>query len=427
VHPNGFRLGIIKGWESRWFADRNYKDLFAEDRKLRDTIRKRLYNAGISRIEIERVAGTQVGITIHTARPGIVIGKSGESVERLRADLERMLGAKKKVRLNIVEIRNPDVDAYLVAKSVAEQLEKRVSFRRAMKQAVQKAMRANAKGIKIVMGGRLGGAEIARTEKEVEGSVPLQTLRANIDYGLAEAHTTFGVIGVKVWIYHGDILPERVRTEGPQAIPQAVPAGVGGERGGPRDRGGRGGERGGLRSGDRGERGGPRGVGERGGPSGERRPRPSGGPGAGIGERRPRPVGAAGGAGERRPRPTGGPSGVGGPISGGVTTGARGTRAAASSAPDGGTGGDRRTHGAYVGEHKGPGSEREPRELPTGMIETGVGPNLPSSGPVTPSPAGEPEFPAPTANEAANPVAPAKPDVPPGAPEESEGTKGSDE
>jgi small subunit ribosomal protein S3 len=410
VHPNGFRLGIIKGWESRWYADRNYKELFAEDRKLRDTIRKRLHNAGISRIEIERVAGTQVGITIHTARPGIVIGKSGESVERLRQDLERMLGAKKKVRLNIVEIRNPDVDAYLVAKSVAEQLEKRVSFRRAMKQAVQKAMRANAKGIKIVMGGRLGGAEIARTEKEVEGSVPLQTLRANIDYGLAEAHTTFGVIGVKVWVYHGDVLPERVRTEGPQAIlpaaaPTGAPGGERGERGGPRERGGRGGERGPFRG------GGPRGVGggERGAPSGERRPRPAGATGAGSG------------AGERRPRPAGGPGG------GTVTTGARGTRAASSSAPGGGTGGDRHSRGAYVGEHKGPGPEREPRELPSGAIETGVGPNLPSSGPVAPSPAGEPEFPAPTANERLNPVEPAKPDVPQGAPQESEGNTGSDE
>ena len=188
VHPTGFRLGIIKGWDSRWYADKTYKDLLAEDRKLRDGIRKRLANAGISHIEIERVAGTQIAVTIHTAKPGIVIGKSGESVERLRQDLERL--TKKKVRLSIVEIRTPELDAYLVARSIADQLEKRVSFRRAMKQAVQKTMRAGAKGVKVVMGGRLGGAEIARVEKESEGSVPLQTLRADIDYGLAEAHTT---------------------------------------------------------------------------------------------------------------------------------------------------------------------------------------------------------------------------------------------
>ncbi len=207
VHPTGFRLGIIKGWESRWYAGRNYKDLLAEDRKLRDAIRKRLANAGISRIEIERVAGTQIAIAIHTAKPGIVIGKSGESVDRLRSELETL--TKKKVRLSILEIRNPEVEAFLVARSIADQLEKRVSFRRAMKQAVQKAMRGNAKGVKIVLGGRLGGAEIARVEKESEGSVPLQTLRADIDYARTEANTTFGTIGIKVWIYHGDVLPER--------------------------------------------------------------------------------------------------------------------------------------------------------------------------------------------------------------------------
>ena len=232
--PHGFRLGVIKGWDSRWYAGRNYKDLLAEDRKLRAAIRKRLANAGVSRIEIERVAGTQIAVTIHTAKPGIVIGKSGESVERLRQDLERL--TKKKVRLNILEIRNPDVDANLVARSIAEQLEKRVSFRRAMKQAVQKSMRAGAKGIKVVGGGRLGGAEIARAEKEVEGSVPLQTLRANIDYGLAEAHTTFGIIGVKVWIYHGEVLPEKERAEGWGPADAAL-APAPGERGGRGDRG----------------------------------------------------------------------------------------------------------------------------------------------------------------------------------------------
>jgi small subunit ribosomal protein S3 len=259
VHPIGFRLGIIKGWDSRWYADKTYKDLLAEDRKLRDIIRKRLANAGISRIEIERVAGTQIAVTIHTAKPGIVIGKSGESVERLRQDLERQ--TKKKVRLSIVEIRTPELDAYLVARSIADQLEKRVSFRRAMKQGVQKTMRAGAKGIKVVMGGRLGGAEIARVEKESEGSVPLQTLRADIDYGLAEARTTYGVIGIKVWIYHGDVLPERQGERVSQGV--SAPATARPEHG--ERRGGRGGERG-----DRGDRG------DRGGPRGDRGPRTGG-------------------------------------------------------------------------------------------------------------------------------------------------------
>jgi small subunit ribosomal protein S3 len=305
VHPTGFRLGVIKGWDSRWYADKTYKDLLAEDRKLRDIIRKRLANAGISRIEIERVAGTQIAVTIHTAKPGIVIGKSGESVERLRQDLERQ--TKKKVRLSIVEIRTPELDAYLVARSIADQLEKRVSFRRAMKQGVQKTMRAGAKGIKVVMGGRLGGAEIARVEKESEGSVPLQTLRADIDYGLAEAHTTYGVIGIKVWIYHGDVLPERQGERVSQGVSSpAAERGDHGER-----RGGRGGERG-----DRGDRGGPRGDrgpraggerGDRGGPrtGGTGGPRTGGARSGGAGGPR---TGAAGGAprAPRTPRPAAG-------------------------------------------------------------------------------------------------------------------------
>jgi small subunit ribosomal protein S3 len=284
VHPTGFRLGVIRGWDSRWYANRNYKDLLAEDQRLRKLIQTRLANAAVARIEIERVAGTQLAVTIHTAKPGIVIGKSGESVERLRQLLERE--TKKKVRLTILEIRNPEVEAVLVARNIAEQLEKRISFRRAMKQAVQKAMRGNVKGIKVLVGGRLGGAEIARSEKEVEGSVPLQTLRANIDYGQAEAHTTFGVVGVKVWIYKGDVLPERQRESGffaQQAA--AVPAGPGDER--PARSGERAPRGGGRFAG--GERGG-RGAGERGGrtasgPGGERRPprprtgAPSGAPG----------------------------------------------------------------------------------------------------------------------------------------------------
>jgi small subunit ribosomal protein S3 len=221
VHPTGFRLGVVKGWQSRWYAERDYKDLLAEDFMLRKQIQKELANASISRIEIERAAANQVSVTIHTAKPGIVIGKSGEKVDRLRAALE--VKTKKRVRLNIVEIRQPELDAYLVGRSIAEQLEKRVSFRRAMKQAVQKTMRANAKGIRVIIGGRLGGAEIARSEKEVEGKIPLHTLRADIDYGLTEAHTTFGVIGIKVWIYKGDILPSKRREGGEAQQETALP------------------------------------------------------------------------------------------------------------------------------------------------------------------------------------------------------------
>lgn len=281
VNPTGFRLGVIEGWQSRWYARRDYKDLLAEDRKIRAQINKKLYNAAVSKIEIERVAGN-IAVTVHTAKPGIVIGRSGAEVEKLRLEVEKATG--KKVRLSIHEIRTPEVDAVLVARSIAEQLEKRVAFRRAMKQAVQKAMRANAKGIKVVCGGRLGGAEIARVEKEVEGSVPLQTLRANIDYGLAEAHTTMGLIGVKVWIYHGDVLPEKARQAGLGAA-QATQVSQSGERHG----GGERAERGERRGGPGGERRGGPGGERRGGPGGERR----GGPG---GERRgpARPTSASG-------------------------------------------------------------------------------------------------------------------------------------
>jgi len=267
VHPTGFRLGVVKGWQSRWYAERDYKDLVAEDRLLRETIRKELANASVSRIEIERAAANQVSVTIHTARPGIVIGKSGEKVDRLKATLEAK--TKKRVRLNIVEIRQPELDAYLVGRSIAEQLEKRVSFRRAMKQAVQKTMRANAKGIRVIVGGRLGGTEIARSEKEVEGKIPLHTLRADIDYGLTEAHTTFGVIGVKVWIYKGDILPNK-RREAAEVQQEALTPLA------PRER--------------------AEGRGERRAPRGERTPRPQGERPQG-GERQPR--------GERTPRPQG--------------------------------------------------------------------------------------------------------------------------
>jgi len=309
VHPTGFRLGVVKGWQSRWYAERDYKELLAEDLKIRSTIQKELANAAVSHIEIERAAANQVTVTIHTAKPGIVIGKSGEKVDKLRSTLEAQ--TRKRVRLNIVEIRQPELDAYLVGRSIAEQLEKRVSFRRAMKQAVQKTMRANAKGIRVVIGGRLGGAEIARTEKEVEGKIPLHTLRADIDYGLAEAHTAFGVIGIKVWIYKGDILPSKRREPGePQeaAQPSFTPRErtEGGERRG--ERRGRG-ERGGERA-PRGER--PQGqAGER-APRGERSARPQGErPARPQGERPQRPQGerpprgerSQAQGGERAPRP----------------------------------------------------------------------------------------------------------------------------
>ena len=297
VHPIGFRLGVVKGWQSRWYAERDYKDLLAEDFKLRKLIQKELSNASISRIEIERAAANQVTIIIHTAKPGIVIGKSGEKVDRLRATLEKL--TRKRVRLNIIEIRQPELDAYLVGRSIAEQLEKRVSFRRAMKQAVQRTMRANAKGIRIVCGGRLGGAEIARTEKEIEGKIPLHTLRADIDYGLVEARTTFGVIGIKVWIYKGDVLPNKRRemTEAPSEAPSSFTTNERGE---------------GDRRGDRRpQRGAPRGdrpQGERGPrtdrPQGERGPRTDR-PQGERGPRTDRPQGERGPRTDRAPRPQG--------------------------------------------------------------------------------------------------------------------------
>ncbi|WP_027718589.1 30S ribosomal protein S3 [Desulfovirgula thermocuniculi] len=206
VHPKGLRLGIIKDWDAKWFADkRNFANLLIEDVKIRRYIKEKLYAAGISRIVIERAAN-RVRVTIHTAKPGIVIGRGGAEVENLRKELEKMTG--KQVHLSIVEIKVPELDAQLVAENIAAQLEKRVAFRRAMKQAVARAMRMGAKGIKVCVGGRLAGAEIARTEWYSEGKVPLHTLRADIDYGFAEADTTYGKIGVKVWIYKGEVLPE---------------------------------------------------------------------------------------------------------------------------------------------------------------------------------------------------------------------------
>ena len=205
VNPHGLRIGIIKDWDTKWYAnDKNFSELLVEDVKLRKFVKKKLYISGISRIEIERAAN-KIKVNVNTAKPGLVIGKGGAGIEELRKELERMTG--KSVLINITEIKVPEMDAQLVAENIASQLEKRISFRRAMKQAMSRTMKLGAKGIKTAVAGRLGGAEIARTEHYHEGTIPLQTLRADIDYGFAEADTTYGKIGVKVWIYKGEVLP----------------------------------------------------------------------------------------------------------------------------------------------------------------------------------------------------------------------------
>lgn len=205
VNPVGLRVGIIRDWESKWYAGKDFGTLLMEDVKIREYLKGKLKDSSVSRIEIERAA-SRVNVTIHTAKPGMVIGKGGAEVEVLRSAVTTIAGGKK-VHININEIKHPELDAILVAESIAQQLERRVSFRRALKQAIQRTMRSGAKGIKTQVGGRLGGAEIARSEGYSEGTVPLHTLRADIDYGTAEAHTTYGRIGVKVWIYRGEVLP----------------------------------------------------------------------------------------------------------------------------------------------------------------------------------------------------------------------------
>ncbi|MFD1067356.1 30S ribosomal protein S3 [Oceanobacillus locisalsi] len=204
VNPTGLRIGVIKDWESKWYAGKDYADLLHEDIKIREYLDERLKTASVSSIEIERAAN-RVNITIHTGKPGMVIGKGGSEVEALRKSLNNLTG--KRVHINIVEIKKVDLDATLVADNIARQLENRISFRRAQKQSIQRAMRAGAKGIKTQVSGRLGGADIARAEYYSEGTVPLHTLRADIDYGTAEADTTYGKLGVKVWIYRGEVLP----------------------------------------------------------------------------------------------------------------------------------------------------------------------------------------------------------------------------
>ena len=210
VNPHGLRVGVIKDWDSRWYAsDEKVGDLIVEDQKIRKYLKKTLYGAGVPKIEIER-SNEVVTIFLHCARPGMVIGKGGEQIEQYRLAVEKLIG--KKVRLNIVEVNNPDMDAQLVAENIAQQLEKRISHRRAMKNAMARAMRAGAKGIKVCCSGRLGGREIAGVEHYHEGTIPLQTIRADIEYGFAEAATTFGRIGVKVWIYKGEVLSQTLRT-----------------------------------------------------------------------------------------------------------------------------------------------------------------------------------------------------------------------
>ena len=214
VHPTGVRVGIIKDWNSKWYADsKNFADYLVEDQKIRKFLKKKLYAAGISKIEIERTAKI-VKINLYTAKPGIVIGKGGAGADAVKQEVAKLIG--KEVNLNIVEVKQADTDAQLVAENIAMQLERRISFRRAMKQCMQKALKSGALGIKTAVSGRLGGADMARTEFYKEGTIPLQTLRADIDYGFAEADTTYGKIGVKVWIYKGEVLPTKKMEGGDQ-------------------------------------------------------------------------------------------------------------------------------------------------------------------------------------------------------------------
>ncbi|TDN39045.1 30S ribosomal protein S3 [Hymenobacter sp. UV11] len=275
VNPVGFRLGVIKGWDSNWYGGKDFADKLVEDEKIRKYINARIQKGGISRIVIERTL-KRITITINTARPGVVIGKGGQEVDKIKDELKEI--TKKDVQINIFEIKRPELDARLVGESIAQQLAARISFRRAMKMSIQAAMRAGAEGIKIQCGGRLGGAEIARSEQYKEGRTPLHTLRADIDYALSEAQTVYGKIGIKVWVMRGEVFGK------PDLSPNQVPAG---QQGGD-DRGGRGGDRGPRRDGDRNDRGprrdgdrGPRRDGAAGGPRGGQGGGPRGGQGGG--------------------------------------------------------------------------------------------------------------------------------------------------
>ena len=286
VNPVGFRLGVIKGWDSNWYGGKDFADKLVEDEKIRKYINARIQKGGISRIVIERTL-KRITITINTARPGVVIGKGGQEVDKIKDELKEI--TKKDVQINIFEIKRPELDARLVGESIAQQLAARISFRRAMKMSIQAAMRAGAEGIKIQCGGRLGGAEIARSEQYKEGRTPLHTLRADIDYALSEAQTVYGKIGIKVWVMRGEVFGK------PDLSPNQVPAG---QQGGD-DRGGRGGDRGPRRDGDRNDRG-PRRDGDR----GPRRDGAAGGPRGGQG-------GQGGQGGGNRGGQGGGPAGGG--------------------------------------------------------------------------------------------------------------------
>jgi small subunit ribosomal protein S3 len=250
IHPIGFRIGVIRDWESKWYLDKGYADGIYEDHRIRQHIKKNHENAAISRVEIERPGGT-VRVTLHTAKPGIFIGRGGKGVDDVRAALEKL--TKKRVHVNVQEIRHPDIDAQLVAESIAQQISKRIAYKRAMRQAIMRAMKLGVKGIRVMCAGRLAGAEMARREHQRDGKIPLHTLRADIDYGFAEAPTTYGHIGIKVWIYKGDVLPGQTRLTEDQIVPRR--AAMRAERGRGDDRGGRGGAGGGGRGG-RGGRGG---------------------------------------------------------------------------------------------------------------------------------------------------------------------------
>jgi small subunit ribosomal protein S3 len=353
VHPEGLRVGYIHDWKSNWFNERSFSDFLHEDTQIRKHIIGRLSHAGLSDITI-RKNQNEVEVNIHTARPGIVIGKSGSEVDQLRRDLHRITG--KQVKVNILEIKRPELDARLVAQSIAEQLQNRVAFRRAMKRALTSAMRSGAKGVKVQVSGRLGGAEMARTEGYSDGRVPLHTLRADIDYGFHEARTTFGRIGVKCWINKGEIMPEGYTgadlTIMDEPAPQAPERD--GRRGGRDGRGGGGGGRGGGgRGGGPGGRGG--GPGGSGGPGGGRGPGGSGGPGGGGG----RGGGGGGGAGGRG---GGGGGRGGGPGGAGGRGGGGGGRGPGGPGGRGGGGGGRgpggpggRGGGAGGGGGRGPG------------------------------------------------------------------------
>jgi small subunit ribosomal protein S3 len=367
VHPEGLRVGYIHDWKSNWFNERSFSDFLHEDTEIRKHIIGRLSHAGLSDITI-RKNQNEVEVNINTARPGIVIGKSGSEVDQLRRDLHRITG--KQVKVNILEIKRPELDARLVAQSIAEQLQNRVAFRRAMKRALTSAMRSGAKGVKVQVSGRLGGAEMARTEGYSDGRVPLHTLRADIDYGFHEARTTFGRIGVKCWINKGEIMPEGYTgadlTIMDEPAPQAPERD--GRRGGRDGRGGGGGGRGGggggRGGGPGGRGGGPGGSGPgggrgpggpgRGGGGGGRGGGPGGGGGRGGGGGGGRPGGGGGGGGGRGPGGPGGGRGPGGPGGGGGRPGGGGGRG------PGGPGGGRPGGGGGGGGRPGGGGGRGP-------------------------------------------------------------------